>query len=116
MGVCEDAASGVQRSALKAQALYLRLDHDRRKGVYDRERFLEYLKLPRSFFYVNPKWLQTYVRTGQPLCDLSANLAEPLLVARGIGDDEPLVARLLPPVLCRGQARQRDGRTACAVD
>ncbi|MBI5817513.1 MAG: hypothetical protein HZA88_00850 [Verrucomicrobia bacterium] len=78
-------------NTLKAHALYLRLDHDRRKGVYDRDRFIEYLKLPRSFFYVNPKWLQAYVRTGQPLCDLSADLAEPLLVARVIGNDEPLV-------------------------
>ncbi len=78
-------------NTLKAHVLYLRLDHDRRKGVYDRERFLEYLKLPRSFFYVNPKWLQTYVRMGQPICNLNADLAEPLLVARVIGNDEPLV-------------------------
>lgn len=78
-------------NTLKAHALYLRLDHDRKKGVYDRERFLEYLKLPRSLFYVNPKWLQSFTQTGQPLCDLSASLAEPLLVARPIHNDEPLV-------------------------
>ncbi|MCX6898257.1 MAG: autotransporter-associated beta strand repeat-containing protein [Verrucomicrobia bacterium] len=78
-------------NTLKAHALYLRLDHDRKKGVYDRDRFLEYLKLPRSLFYVNPKWLQSYTQTGQPFCDLSASLAEPLLVARPIHNDEPLV-------------------------
>ncbi|MCX6909544.1 MAG: hypothetical protein NTY01_16085, partial [Verrucomicrobia bacterium] len=40
---------------------------------------------------MNPKWLQSYTQTGQPLCDLSASLAEPLLVARPIHNDEPLV-------------------------
>ncbi|MCX6908459.1 MAG: hypothetical protein NTY01_10500, partial [Verrucomicrobia bacterium] len=53
-------------NTLKAHALYLQLDLDRKKGVYDRDRFLEYLKLPRSLFYVNPKWLQSYTQTGQP--------------------------------------------------
>jgi autotransporter-associated beta strand protein len=78
-------------NTLKARVLYLRLDHDRRKGVYDRERFLEYLKLPRGFHYVNPRWLQSRAQFGEPVCDLNANLVEPLLAARVIGDDEPLV-------------------------
>lgn len=78
-------------NTLKARVLYLRLDHDRRKGVYDRERFFEYLKLPRGFHYVNPRWLQSRAQFGEPVCDLSASLAEPLLASRAVGNDEPLV-------------------------
>ncbi len=44
-------------NSLKAAILYRRLDHDRKKGVYDPARFLEYLKLPRQVDYANPKWL-----------------------------------------------------------
>jgi hypothetical protein len=61
-------------NTLKAHTLYLRLDHDRKKGVYDAARFLEYLKLPRSLSYVNPKWLET-VREKQPMADVNADLS-----------------------------------------
>lgn len=76
-------------NTLKSRILYLRLDHDRKKGVYDRERFLEYLKLPRQLGYMNPKYLQ---RLQSPQwCDLNADLSEPLLLSPPIGNDEPLV-------------------------
>jgi hypothetical protein len=77
-------------NTLKAHTLYLRLDHDRKKGVYDAARFLEYLKLPRSLSYVNPKWLET-VREKQPMADVNADLSMPLIIRRPIGDDEALV-------------------------
>jgi hypothetical protein len=77
-------------NTVKAHVLYLRLDHDRKKGVYDAARFLEYLKLPRSSGFVNPKWLER-VRDTQPQWDVNANLAEALPQHRPIGDDEPLV-------------------------
>lgn len=76
-------------NTLKSRILYLRLDHDRKKGVYDRETFLEYLKLPRQLGYVSQRMLDN--RDNQSWCDLNADLSDPLLAAPPVGDDEPLV-------------------------
>lgn len=76
-------------NTLKAHTLYLRLDHDRKRGIYDAARFLEYLKLPRHVGYIHPKWLERAIEKA-PACDLNANLSEPLLASRPIGNDEPL--------------------------
>ncbi|MEO6786897.1 MAG: hypothetical protein ABI318_12260, partial [Chthoniobacteraceae bacterium] len=77
-------------NTLKSRTLYLRLDSDRKKGVYDAARFLEYLKLPRPLYYVNPKWLER-TRDSQPMCNLNEDLSIPLLHAPPVGNDEPLV-------------------------
>lgn len=77
-------------NTLKAHTLHLRLDHDRKRGVYDATLFLEYLTLPRHLGYVHPKWLERATERA-PACDLNANLSEPLLAARPVGNDEPLV-------------------------
>jgi len=45
-------------NSLKAHVLFQRLVHDRALGIYDNDRFMEYLKLPRSVFYINPAYLQ----------------------------------------------------------
>jgi hypothetical protein len=45
-------------NTLKANVLHERLILDRNRGVYDKDRFLEYIKLPRSASYVNPKYLE----------------------------------------------------------
>ncbi len=74
----------------KAHILFRRLDHDRKKGIYDQARLIEYLKLPRQAHYVNPKWLEK-LSDRVPTADVNADLAEPLLTNRPIGDDEPLV-------------------------
>ncbi len=42
-------------NTLKAQLLNVRLQHDRTRGVYDKARFVEFLKLPRQADYVNPR-------------------------------------------------------------
>ena len=78
-------------NSLKAQILYQRLDHDRMKGVYDPTRFLEYIKLPRGFGYVNPQWLEKRNQASDPQCDLNADFSAALLAYRPIGNDEPLV-------------------------
>lgn len=77
------------QNTLKARILYLRLDHDRKHGVYDRSRFIEYLKLPRQLGYIN----DTYIRNVLPgdLSDLNADLSEALLVSPPLSTDEPLV-------------------------
>lgn len=77
------------QNTLKSRILYLRLDHDRKHGVYDRARFVEYLKLPRQQDYIN----YTYIKDVIPgeLSDLNADLSEPLLISPPLTTDEPLV-------------------------
>ena len=77
-------------NTVKANILFRRLEHDRKKGVYDQDRFMDYLKLPRHAGYVNPKWLEKTLEK-QGASDLNADLAEPLLRGRPIGNDEELV-------------------------
>ncbi|MBN2583267.1 MAG: hypothetical protein JXL80_09370, partial [Planctomycetes bacterium] len=76
-------------NSLKACVLYHRLAHDRALGVYDRDRFMEYIKLPRVTHYMLPAWLNRdenrryQVNLG---ADFSQYAAWP-----AIGSDEPLV-------------------------
>ena len=44
-------------NTLKACALFQRLDHDRKQGVYDRALFLEYVKLPRGFLHLRIEFI-----------------------------------------------------------
>lgn len=77
------------QNTLKGRVLYLRLDHDRKQGVYNRSRFIEYLKSPRSVDYINKKLVDNLPH-GQ-LQDLHADLSTALLEAPPLGSDEPLV-------------------------
>ncbi|MBL9180012.1 MAG: hypothetical protein JNM65_18260 [Verrucomicrobiaceae bacterium] len=82
-------AQGVNsHKTLKARILYLRLDHDRKKGVYDRGRFLAYLQLPRRMAYINEDFLRTY---NSDWCDLDADLSDPLVSSPPVHNDEELV-------------------------
>ncbi len=94
-------------NTVKAHVLYRRLDHDRKKGVYDRARFLEYLKVPRQLDYVNPKWLEKR-QNDENLADLTAELDEPLLGTRPIGNDEPLVREFFLKLFADGAAKSGD--------
>jgi hypothetical protein len=79
-------------NSLKAHILYHRLAFDREQGVYDKERFTEYLKLPRATSYIRVEYIeQLRKQTG---ADHTANLNQDfssvtLLVPINI--DEPLV-------------------------
>ena len=77
------------QNTLKARVLFLRLEHDRKKGVYDQMRFTEYLKLPRPVRYINALLLKNAEPSARP--DLNADLSEPLLLSPPIGNDEALV-------------------------
>ena len=81
-------------NTLKAQVLYRRLLFDRTRGIHDRARFLEYLKLPRQADYVRPEYLER-AGAAENLVDLSADLSEPLLSAVPILSDEWLVREYL---------------------
>ena len=45
-------------NTLRAHVLYHRLDFDRSRGVYDRARFDEYVKIPRHVSYAAPKYIE----------------------------------------------------------
>ncbi|WP_395745982.1 hypothetical protein [Prosthecobacter sp.] len=76
------------QNTLKARILYLRLDHDRKQGVYDRERFIEYLMLPRRGSYISDR---LHGMIPGDFAQLDADLSEALLFSPPVGTDEPLV-------------------------
>lgn len=86
-------------NALKAHVLYHRLDLDRSKGVFDRGRFLEYARLPRSVSYAEPAWLK--VRENK---DHLANLQDDfraVTLLPPVRDDEGLVRDYLASFFVR---------------
>ncbi|MCY0989073.1 hypothetical protein OV203_18195 [Nannocystis sp. ILAH1] len=83
-------------NALKAQVLYHQLDLDRRRGVLDRERFLQYLELPRRVHYAAAERLR-HVPTDQQVV-LGADAAQSAGL-EPIADDEPLVREYLEQLL-----------------
>jgi hypothetical protein len=85
-------------NTLKAQLLFQRLQHDRTRGLYDKARFLEYLKLPRRTGYANPAYVDEPARARFPV-DLNANFGDELQHVAPIGDDEPLVREYLLQLL-----------------
>ena len=80
-------------NSLKAHVLYHRLALDRSQGVFDQERLLAYLKLPRPVRYVEPKLMQEEESRRYP-CNLGQDFRS-LTLLPPIGDDEPLVRSLL---------------------
>jgi hypothetical protein len=95
-------------NTLKAHILFARLQHDRTSGIYDKARFLEYLKLPRRTGYMNPAYFQPGSGSGLPAGELRARIglvahpvdlqADPSPVPgmiTPIGDDEWLVREFL---------------------
>ena len=81
-------------NSLKACVFHARLQDDRSRGIYSRDRFIEYLKLPRSQPYVNPAWLE---RTSDPqrLVNLNSDFADYALGLPAIGREEPLIREFL---------------------
>ena len=65
-------------NSLKAHVLYNRLAYDQKLGVYDKDRFMDYLKLPRAVGYMRPEYLnQPQMRNVQ--AQLGQNYPETLL-------------------------------------
>ena len=87
-----DRLSPVHNS-LKAHLLYQRLVLDRKRGIYDKDRFVAYLKLPRQVVYVAPVYLQKE-ENRRFLADLNADFRTTTLLPP-IGNDEPLVRSYL---------------------
>jgi hypothetical protein len=84
---------GPVHNSLKASVLYRRLEFDRASGVFDKERFMTYVKLPRHASYVNPKYL-VLPEHARFVANLNANYAGQTLLGP-VGNDEPLVRSFL---------------------
>jgi hypothetical protein len=80
-------------NTLKAHILYHRLVFDRSQGTYDKERFLEYLKLPRRTGYIS-KAMRDSEALKRYACDLNSNYDGTTLLPPII-NDEPLVRSCL---------------------
>ena len=76
-------------NSLKAHVLYHRLAFDYSHGVYNRDRFMTYLALPRQVSYINPDYLRELANR-QPVADLNANYESQTMLPP-IFNDEPLV-------------------------
>lgn len=81
------------QNSLKACLFYQRLVFDRAEGVYDRARFLEYVKLPRNVFYIEPRYLREQGDGGR-MADLSRSY-ENWRLFPPIGTDAELVQSYL---------------------
>ena len=77
-------------NSLKAQILLQRLQHDRTRGIYDKARFQEYLKLPRRSGRANVEFLRRVELASQAV-DLNADLTDPLAGLPLIHSDDELV-------------------------
>jgi hypothetical protein len=80
-------------NSLKANVLYQRLEFDRSQGVWDADRFMAYIQLPRPSGYINAKYLAK-PEFEHVQVDMNANYADYTL-APPIGNDEPLVRSYL---------------------
>ena len=80
-------------NSLKANVLYRRLVLDRSQGVYDKQQFMTYIKLPRNASYMNVEFMRTD-ESRRHAADLNANFQEMILLPP-IGNDESLVRSYL---------------------
>ncbi len=80
-------------NSLKAHVLYHRLVLDRSQGVYDRQRLMTYLKLPRGVSYINAEYMKADNSRRFP-ANLKADFRQVTLLPP-VGNDEPLVRSYL---------------------
>ncbi len=80
-------------NSLKAHVLYHRLAADRSQGVFDKERFMKYLSLPRRVSYIEPTFINRE-ENRRHAANLSANYSNVTLLPT-VGNDEPLVRAYL---------------------
>lgn len=88
-------------NSLKSHVLYHQLVLDRTRGEYNKERFIEYLKLPRHVGYLAKRMVESDGFKRNP-SDLNSNYGGASLLA-AIGNDEPLVRSYLAHFLVDAQ-------------
>ncbi|MEI6235857.1 MAG: hypothetical protein WCT04_22610 [Planctomycetota bacterium] len=75
-------------NSLKAHILFERLAFDQKQGTYDKDRFLEYVKLPRAVHYAQQKYLER-PELRNVRAQIGQNFPDTLLPV--VGNDESLV-------------------------
>ncbi len=80
-------------NSLKACVLYHRLVHDAALGVYDKDRFMAYIQLPRSVSYLS-KWFNEQEDRRRWMADLNADFL-PVTQLPRVASDEALVRNYL---------------------
>lgn len=80
-------------NSLKAHVLYHRLAHDRTQGLYDKQRFLSYIRLPRNVVYIARDFMQQE-ESRRFAADLNADY-QAVTIFPPVGNDEPLVREYL---------------------
>ncbi len=80
-------------NSLKTHVLFHRLTFDRARGIYDKARFMAYIRLPRNVGYIEPKFLQQD-ENRRYAADLNANY-EAFTLLPPVFNDEPLVRSYL---------------------
>jgi len=84
---------GPTHNSLKANLLFEQLKLNLRQGNYDRELFVEYLKLPRQVFYINRNLLQE-LKSSNHLVDLNQDNRQRIGLPP-IRNDEALIRQYL---------------------
>ena len=79
-------------NSLKANVLFNRLRHDQHAGLYDPERFLAYVKLPRNVSYQRDE-IRKQLPRGEYLAEPGRDFG--LVALPRIGNEEPLVREFL---------------------
>ncbi|MEO2022525.1 MAG: hypothetical protein ABGX05_11955, partial [Pirellulaceae bacterium] len=80
-------------NSLKVHVLYQRLQLDRSQGQYNKQRFMDYIKLPRQVSYINRKWLELPMHRGRQ-ANLNTDFSK-LTLHPPIGNDQSLVRSYL---------------------
>ncbi|MEO8498887.1 MAG: hypothetical protein ABI614_27815, partial [Planctomycetota bacterium] len=80
-------------NSLKAHVLYHRLVFDRARGIYDKDRFMAYIRLPRNVPYIAPK-LMELEQNRQVAADLNGDF-QSVTHLPPVHIDEPLVQSYL---------------------
>lgn len=76
-------------NSLKASVLYRQLDFHLQRETYPRQKFMDYLKLPRNQSYVNPEFIKR-ARPTNTIANLNKNY-QPQISFPAIGNDVQLV-------------------------
>jgi hypothetical protein len=80
-------------NSLKAHVLYQQLVLDRSLGQYNKQRFMDYIKLPRQVSYVNRKYLALPMHFGRQ-ADLATDFSK-FTLHPPVGNDQSLVRSYL---------------------
>ncbi|MDZ7620006.1 MAG: hypothetical protein U1E05_23645, partial [Patescibacteria group bacterium] len=97
-------------NGLKLNILHHRLVLDRKMGVYDLDRFRQYIGIPRHAPYINEQWINEQHRQHpEHSADLSADYREATLLPP-VGNDEPLVRAYLSHFFTTEDGREEFGK------